>query len=168
MHETRWDADWKRPGMFSWLLRVGGSWNMCRLSWICCLSLAAYVAALVLATHWPPQRFPRLPFRIDVPDKLAHFGAYALLVLLVVVTALSFSAFRRLRPLHWAGIACVGLTLLAGLGLCDELTQPLVGRQFDWWDWAADLAGAATAAILAAVYLPMQNRLKMRSRMSSV
>ena len=30
------------------------------------------------------------------------------------------------------------------------------------------LAGAATAAILGSVYLPIQNRLKMRSRISSV
>jgi len=165
MHKTRWDAGWKRRGLFDWLQRVGGEH---RLRWGCCLGLAIYLVALALATHCPPRHFPRLPFQIDIPDKLAHFVAYALLAALVVVTALSFGAKRNLRPCHWAALACGGLFLLAALGLCDEMTQPIVGRQFDWLDWAADLAGAATAAMLAAVYLPIQNRLKIRSRMSSV
>jgi VanZ family protein len=165
MHDTRWDAGWKRRGIFQGLYRFGGERH---LRWGCCLGLAAYVVALALATHCPPRHFPRWPFRIDVPDKLAHFVAYALLAVLVVITALTFGAARRLRPWHWAALAGCGLLVLAALGLCDEMTQPIVGRQFDWLDWAADLAGAATAAVLAAIYLPIQNRLKMRSRISSV
>lgn len=168
MRETRWDAGWKPTGMAGLFQGARIRLRKRHVQWACCLSVTAYLIALGMATHWPPHLFPRLPWRVHLSDKVAHFGAYALLVTLVVVTAISFGALQRWRAVQWIGLACGGLLLLAVLGWCDEWTQPFVGRQFDWFDWAADLAGAATAAVLAAIYLPMQKRLKMRSRISSV
>ena len=37
------------------------------------------------------------------------------------------------------------------IGVADELTQPLWDRTCDPWDWAADTAGAAVGAVLAAL-----------------
>jgi VanZ family protein len=33
-------------------------------------------------------------------------------------------------------------------GLLDEATQPLTGRDFDWFDWLADILGAVTGLIV--------------------
>jgi VanZ family protein len=37
-------------------------------------------------------------------------------------------------------------------GLLDEFTQPLTGRDFDWFDWAADIGGAAVGAALSMLW----------------
>lgn len=129
-----------------------------RVTLLCRVGLILYLGALGLATHMPPRQLKRFPLRIDIPDKLAHFAAYALLAVLAVIAAYSFGVARRLRPSGWAIVGIGGLLLLAGLGLFDEATQPAFGRQFDWLDWAADLAGAATAATLAAVLMSMRRR----------
>ena len=92
---------------------------------------------------------------------MAHFTAYAILAVLVVLAALSFSAVRRMRPSSWCAVAVGGLLMLGCLGLCDEWTQPAVGRQFDWFDWAADLAGIAAVGTLAAIYVAVKPRRSM-------
>jgi len=132
-----------------------------RLALLCRLALAIYLPALVLATHMPPKHLRRLALPIPISDKLAHFTAYAILAVLVVMVALSFSAVRRMRPAGWATLALGGMFILGCLGLCDEWTQPALGRQFDWLDWAADLGGIATAAGLAALYVAVKPRRSM-------
>lgn len=141
-----------------------------RIALVCRIGLVLYLVALGLATHMPSHHLRRFPWHIQIPDKVAHFAAYAMLAALAVIAALSFGAVRRLRPSAWVVVTIGGLLLVACLGLFDEATQPAVGRNFDWFDWAADLAGAATAAMVATAlaYFPMQKRLKTRSRMSSV
>jgi VanZ family protein len=118
-----------------------------RVVLLCRLGLAVYVLMLLAATHFPAHHWPG----IRVPDKIAHFGAYGLLATLVVVAAVSFRSVRRLGATGWATLAIGGLLLLACFGLCDEWTQPIVGRQFDWLDWAADLGGIAAAVTVAAI-----------------
>ncbi|MCE9553105.1 MAG: VanZ family protein [Planctomycetes bacterium] len=129
-----------------------------RLTLLCRVGLVLYLVALGLATHMPPRQLKRFSLHIDVPDKLAHFACYALLAVLAVIAAYSFGVVRRLRPSGWAAIVISGLLVLACLGLIDEATQPAFGRQFDWLDWTADLAGAATAATLAVAVLSLRRR----------
>ena len=104
--------------------------------------LAVYWLTLVTATHWPLRFLPR-----DKPllasDKLLHFSAYAGLAFL-----LSLVVYLR-RPsslgLSLGKVACVWVVVVVS-GLCDEFTQPLVGRDFEWYDWLADSVGGAVWA----------------------
>jgi VanZ family protein len=93
---------------------------------------------LVLATHWPnpfpPEKDPRYP------DKLVHFVAYAVLAFLAVpvISRVMSGDKRRFQVallLSWVAVAA--------FGLLDETTQPLTGRDFEWFDWLADSLGAA-------------------------
>ena len=83
---------------------------------------------------------PTLPVEPRFPhfDKVAHFGAYAVLGAL-----LAFAADRSRTPLA----AAVLLGVLYGAS--DEIHQMYVpGRSPDVLDWAADAAGVITACYL--------------------
>ncbi len=74
-------------------------------------------------------------------DKLIHFCVFGALA-----TAILRVPPLRSRPLAGAvvAIACTSL-----FGIADELHQGMTpGRMMDAWDWAADTAGAAVAALL--------------------
>ncbi|MCE9544863.1 MAG: VanZ family protein [Planctomycetia bacterium] len=112
-----------------------------------------YVLALACATHVSGSMLPNFK-AMHVSDKVLHFGAYAMLTALVVAAAATlrpvqaFCARRgRLLP------ALVVLVTLCGVWLVDELTQPAFGRQFDWLDWAADVAGCTTSIVALALLL---------------
>ena len=102
--------------------------------------LAAMLCTLaVLAlTHLPPQFMPqRLP--VYLSDKLVHAMAYGLI-------AASFLGALR-RQVGWR----LRISILLGIivvGLVDEMTQPLVGRQASSGDLAADVAGILAATAL--------------------
>lgn len=107
--------------------------------------LACYWLALYVGTHLPnPPAIPLQP-----SDKLLHVVAYAGLALLVSLN------WSLRRPLGWRrGVAV--LVLLAAFAVFDELTQILVGRTCDFYDWLADvvgvLIGLALFWSLAAIY----------------
>lgn len=106
------------------------------------LALALYTLLLLAGTHVPQP--PDELMDLAGSDKRLHFAAYGVLALLA---GLNLALRGLLRPstalLLWAA--------LAGFGALDEITQPLVGRQAEWNDWWADLAGLASG--LAAVVL---------------
>jgi VanZ family protein len=92
--------------------------------------VAVYWLGMFGGTHWPTP--PHAPF--GTADKWMHFGAYGGLAWLLSI------AIGTRRPVSLAvGVAVV--VLLAGWGAIDEVTQPMVGRDCDLWDWAADVAG---------------------------
>lgn len=106
--------------------------------------LAGFWLLLVILTHWPnpwpnsgePQHF----------DKLVHFSLYGVLATLAVhvVTIRSVTYPRHLT----LGRNIDVLALVVAFALFDEATQPLTGRDFDWFDWLADSLGALTAIVL--------------------
>ena len=99
--------------------------------WVVC---AAYWVALFTLTHLP--RVPAVGQRVQ--DKLAHFMAYGVLAgVLYLVLWASRSPQRR------AAYFVISVTLL--YGAMDEITQPLVGRSCELYDWFADAAGAGAA-----------------------
>ncbi len=105
--------------------------------------LSVYWLAIFAGTHLPghPQALPR------IDDKLIHFCAYFVLVILMSYTTTSPRLFRRFLII--GAIAMV-------YGAIDELTQTFVPRrQCDVWDFAADAAGiwAAIALYLFAKYI---------------
>jgi VanZ family protein len=99
--------------------------------WVIC---AAYWVALFTLTHLP--RVPAVGQRVQ--DKLAHFMAYGVLAgVLYLVLWASKSPQKR------AAYFVIAVTLL--YGAMDEITQPLVGRSCELYDWLADAAGAGAA-----------------------
>lgn len=101
------------------------------------LPLVVYVSLIfIMSSFSRPPDFASL----GVPDKLLHFGEYALLAMLA---ARAFGSMPRPEG-FWA---LLGLTLLAAclLGVADELYQSTVPRRAsDPLDWLADAAGGLT------------------------
>jgi VanZ family protein len=104
---------------------LGQLWQ--RSMWIV---VALYWLGIFGGTHWPVP--PHTP--LDNVDKWMHFSAYWGLAILFSL------ALSTRRPLSLARSLGVVL-LLAGYGALDEVTQPLVGRDCDFFDWCADLTG---------------------------
>ena len=95
------------------------------------LPAAAWAAVIFGLSSRPTLPGPELPG----VDKVAHFGAYALLAWL-----LAFAAGRSRLP--------IALAVVLGLlyGATDEIHQSFVpGRSPDVLDWFADAAGVAAA-----------------------
>lgn len=119
-----------------------------RHGWRTGVWLAVWTGAFV-ATHVPAPAV-RLP--VDVRDVWLHFVGF---VVLGVVTIWRIAG----------GGARIGLRTAAGwflglvaYGLFDEVTQELVGRTFQWTDWAADGAGAAVGVLTAVVWSRWRRR----------
>jgi VanZ family protein len=102
------------------------------------LALAVYWIGLFLGTHVPVAQV-----HLESNDKLLHFLAYAGLALLLTLVV-NWRAAGGLRPKHLVLIV-VGLAIFGGF---DELTQPLVNRQADWFDWIADVSGVVFGTAL--------------------
>lgn len=98
------------------------------------LPAVAWAATIYWLSSRPTVPAPEIP---NV-DKLAHFGAYAVLGAL-----LAFAAFRTGVPV--AAAVLIGVLY----GASDEIHQMFVpGRSPDVLDWAADAAGVITACYL--------------------
>jgi len=122
-----------------------GSRGSNRISlWVCRLLLGFalfYFAAMFLATHVPLPKISRMGWILPL-DKWIHIAIYgggtllsaSFLMASLPVTPHS-SYFHSRRHWRWLGLG------LASYALLDEATQPLTGRNFDWFDWIADLTG---------------------------
>lgn len=95
--------------------------------------LVGWVVVIAWVSLLPPQQIPSGP---AMSDKAMHAFGYAILGALSVVGGL------RWLP---------AVVLAAGIGLLLEVAQLVSGyRSFEWADLAADAAGAALGALLAA------------------
>jgi len=143
--EQRGTAGTKRG--YRWLMRL----------------LAAYVVMLVIATHFPGEAevVPRV--RWPGADKVVHFGIYCglagLIAFVVSWRCTDRQSLTGLSAAWYAGIA----VFVAAFAAVDELTQPWTGRERDFKDWLADVAGMAFGLILFTaimVYRRQGQRLK--------
>ena len=115
-------------------------------------ALVVYWLALLTATHWP-HKFPAEAKPFLSPDKLLHFSAYAGLAFIM---AMLFGLRRAERGLRPAGswLKALGVCLIvSAAGLFDEITQPLMNRDFEWYDWFADTAGSLLGVTVASAVL---------------
>ena len=113
-----------------------------RLQW---LALILYTALLTVTSLVPSGRLPTIPDWSDLfsPDKVAHFGAYAILAVLLSL---------RLYP-RYAGRGILAAILIAAcIGALLEVLQGLtgLGRQADYVDMVANLLGATIGGLLFA------------------
>jgi len=104
------------------------------------LPTLAWMAVIFWLSNGPP---PTVPGGIEIPDKVAHFAAYA------VLGGLLWWAATPLGRGTAGALAVVGGALY---GASDELHQLFVaGRTADVRDWLADLGGLAIAVLIALV-----------------
>jgi VanZ family protein len=85
---------------------------------------------LAAVTHYPKVRIPG-----EDTDKVVHFVAFALLA---VLFWMFFAAGKRALAPWFVAVAAVVLVAYASI---DEYTQRFVGRDSNWTDWVANLAG---------------------------
>jgi VanZ family protein len=120
------------------------------------LSLATYTILIAVLSLGPGSGMP--PCNIPHADKVAHFGLYALLML-VMQWALEQPPQRSVRHAAATFAVCVaygGLMEYAQLAL-----RATTGRMFSWADIAANVAGAASAlAVLKGTYRSMHSRVQ--------
>ncbi len=114
-------------------------WLCWSVPWI--LLLAVYWIALFTMTHLPGDP---VSYRVTMKDKAGHGLAFALLATLLAWVVLLVK--RRFGPKE-AVATGVGLALYAAF---DELTQPIVGRSCDIYDWLSDVGGIAAGIAFVA------------------
>lgn len=106
--------------------------------------LAAYLCALVTATHWPHLDLRPAQEVLLAADKVLHLSAYAVLAGLAI-------AARVARVSTWSGLtaSAAGVATIAAV---DELTQAAVpGRTFSMLDMAASATGGVAVLVGFAV-----------------
>jgi len=107
-----------------------------RTGWLAACTVSAVV--VLTLTHIPQAALPRL-FQDNMADKAEHVLAYGLIALLFLLS------LRRSSPLV---VPIAGLLMLAGIGIVDEVTQPLVHRYASVGDYLADLIGIGAACVI--------------------
>lgn len=108
---------------------------------------ATYVAIMFLLTHIPLGRVAAPDFGIPL-DKVVHLGMYAGLGFLARALLTVRASTPRRRVWTKRILAVAGLWLLIAVyGLADEVSQPFVGRGFEWLDWLADLIGVSVGLL---------------------
>jgi VanZ family protein len=106
------------------------------------LVLAVTFTSIVLVLTHIPQEFMPSQLQKSGLDKLQHVVAYG------IITFLLIFALKSSPPLFSALL--VFFAILA-IGIVDEVTQPIVGRQASIIDLAADAIGIAGGLLLSAV-----------------
>lgn len=111
--------------------------------------LAVGVGLMVLVSDRNGGRIQDISLAHPGIDKLAHFGMH-----LVLVGAL-YAILRRFWPQRGTGFALgIAAAISVLFGFLDEGHQHFIsGRDFDLFDVAANLCGAATAAVLLAAFI---------------
>ena len=105
--------------------------------WLSLAIVVVYWLGMFAGTHYPKP--PHSAF--GYADKWMHFSAnFGLAVLVSIAMAVR-------RPVSLVLAAAI-VAVLAGYGALDELTQPLVGRDCDLWDWCADVTGLVVGGML--------------------
>ena len=128
---------------------------VCRLLFVFALF---YFGAMFFATHVPLPHIPRMGWILPL-DKWIHMAIYgggALLTAFLLMVSLTETPrsgfFRGKWPWGWLGLG------LASYALLDEATQPLTGRNFDWFDWTADMVGILGGFLVFQVLVIMVRR----------
>lgn len=143
---------------------MGSGWKLARR--VCFAALAIYWVVLALSTHLPD------PWGEESgaphADKQLHFSAYAGLGF-ALATTLWVHRRAQGKPAFGARPFLTAAATAITYGILDEATQPLTGRDFEWFDWLADILGTNLGVSLSAglIALVWRKFLGPRSRMSA-
>ena len=106
------------------------------------LPVILYGATVLALSSIPNLRSPEIRFLAG--DKLAHFIEYAVFALLA-----SRSTSHLHRRVSAIAALLLALLLLAVFAVVDEVLQGFIpGRQADFWDYLADLAGGSLVLVI--------------------
>lgn len=100
----------------------------------------AYGITQFAVMHVP---LPETPPAVSGLDKLVHFGAYAVLAVLLATWPMKTEADDGPTRRSQAGLGLLAVLIALYAGI-DELLQGPVGRTPDLLDWFADICGAGT------------------------
>jgi VanZ family protein len=103
-----------------------------------------WTALIFFLTLLPPRDVPDVSFFSRIPyfDKLVHAGLF-----LGFVVCWSWGFYKNKKNFHLFRLLWVIAVLGILLGIAIEYLQRYTGRDFDFWDMAADTAGAFIAVI---------------------
>jgi VanZ family protein len=104
--------------------------------WTTALLVVVWLGAFA-GTHVPAYGLPSL----SIGDKSAHLIGYAVLAAVFLLTL-------RAHDVPPARRAILALLILAAYGVFDELTQPIIGRTAEFFDWLGDVGGTVIAIVL--------------------
>jgi len=105
------------------------------LRWLIWIATGVFWCICVWLTHTgdvPPLPGPQ-------GDKARHYLGYGALA---GAWFLSYWAWKRSTKRAWLVVIGLGAVYAA----LDEITQPMFGRDCEFWDWMADMGGTLTAA----------------------
>lgn len=110
--------------------------------------IATILPWLILLVYWPllfvSTHIPRVPqMQIYGRDVTLHFTAYFILTLLYWM-----ARYGKVRPGLAQGRFYAVIILIAVYGALDEITQGLVNRHCDFWDWVSDMSGCVGAMLV--------------------
>jgi VanZ family protein len=119
-------------------------------------ALALYWAVLFVGTHMPPEGLPSEP-PFPHADKVVHAAGYAVLAF---VAAAAWTWRRTLAAGDYSWL----LAGLSSYAVVDEVLQmlPIVRRNAEVLDWAADTVGAAMGLLVFAAMARQARRRGMR------
>ncbi|HEX5555617.1 MAG TPA: hypothetical protein VFX43_20410 [Chitinophagaceae bacterium] len=118
------------------------------------LPAMVWTLVILILTLMPAVDIPHPPPFLQIPhlDKLVHGGIFALFVILWYAASYkSFSATygktkdTGIRQYHPLTVLAVVILAAVILGLLIEITQKewtTIHRDFEWFDWLADIIGA--------------------------
>ncbi len=90
----------------------------------------------------------------NINDKFSHFTGYFILSFLLTLV-LHFSS--RIRTSGWKLVGIV-VMIVSCYGIVDELHQMLIpGRFAEFFDWVADMTGAAAGSVTSYMFLIRKN-----------
>jgi VanZ family protein len=102
---------------------------------------SAAVAACLAVIYFSLTPNPPQPLRFNGVDKLEHGLAYLL------TGGLFCLGFLPAKPRAFQVLTCISCIVLMGSAI--ELVQPIVGRNFDWFDMAFNAAGVVIGYALS-------------------
>jgi VanZ family protein len=115
-----------------------GQWEL-RRKWL--VGAGLLLALIFVFTHLPEKSVPQVCLW-GTTDKSRHVIVYGFLTFMLL-KGLGAPSSQQVRKLF------LGVVVIAGLGLLDELTQTLVGRTCSLQDWLANMLGASLASLTA-------------------
>lgn len=104
------------------------------------LPLLIYIGLIFIMSSLSRRPTSFLDF---IPDKLLHFGEYALLAALTARAIYSLP-----RPDAWWVVLLITFVVVAVLGTLDEIHQSTIPRRSaEILDWVADVSGGLTGGV---------------------